>query len=121
MIEGGLPQMVLWELPEEATAVESSIPQPGGRPVDMINRGFPSYTGEVLSRAYLEPKSSVIRARLRQSRSFLVPWETLSPLLETRRDRKVCMIVRGVNEPMAVVVVDAATSASDTRTRPQQA
>ncbi|ETP45448.1 hypothetical protein F442_08166 [Phytophthora nicotianae P10297] len=49
MIEGGLPQMVLWELPEEATAVESSIPQPGGRPVDMINRGFPSYTGEGVS------------------------------------------------------------------------
>ncbi|KAG2981476.1 hypothetical protein PC118_g10589 [Phytophthora cactorum] len=144
VVKRGLPHVVKRELPEVVDAVESSVPHPDTHPTgrcresaDMIERGFPSSTAEnaprpVISILVRDGDDNVAHAREvevarppRDAASITqlpdLSWKHFLHDLKRGEIEQVCMIVPEVDDTVAAVEVDAASSASDTRTRPKQA
>ncbi|KAG2919711.1 hypothetical protein PC115_g10041 [Phytophthora cactorum] len=144
VVKRGLPHVVKRELPEVVDAVESSVPHPDTDPTgrcresaDMIERGFPSSTAEnaprpVISILVRDGDDNVAHAREvevarppRDAASITqlpdLSWKHFLHDLKRGEIEQVCMIVPEVDDTVAAVEVDAASSASDTRTRPKQA
>ncbi|KAG3196126.1 hypothetical protein PC128_g7912 [Phytophthora cactorum] len=144
VVKRGLPHVVKRELPEVVDAVESSVPHPDTDPTgrcresaDMIDRGFPSSTAEnaprpVISILVRDGDDNVAHAREvevarppRDAASITqlpdLSWKHFLHDLKRGEIEQVCMIEPEVDDTVAAVEVDAASSASDTRTRPKQA